>query len=85
MMNRIVKRAWEKGAGQAKRVMAPIRSQLNDLGRKAENYKRPTPTPALITRTYDDMDALLRSLAHLQGCVRGLRDATVGGTPKESK
>ncbi len=84
-MNRIEKRAVEKGAGQAKRVMASIRSKLYNLGKKAENYKRPTPTRALATRTYDDMDAPARSLAHLQGCVRGLRDATVGGYSKGIK
>ncbi len=85
VMNRIVKRAIEKGAGQAKSVMASIRAQLDDLGNKAENYRRPTPTPALATRTYDDMDAPSRSLAHLQGCIRGLRDATVGGYSKGIK
>jgi predicted HicB family RNase H-like nuclease len=85
VMNRIVKKALEKGAGQAKRVMDSIRSQLDDLGKKAENYKRPTPTPALAMRTYDDMDAPSRSLAHLQGCVRGLRDSTVGGYSKGIK
>ncbi len=62
MMKRIVKKAIEKGGGQAKRVMASICAQLDDLGTKAENYKRPTPTPALATRTYDDMDAPARSL-----------------------
>jgi hypothetical protein len=65
--------------------MASIRAQLDDLGNKAKNHKRPTPTPALATRTYDDMDAPARSLAHLQGCVRGLRDATVGGYSKGIK
>jgi hypothetical protein len=84
-MNRIVNRAVEKGAGQAKRVMASIRSQLDELGRKAEDYKRPTPTPAFATRTYDDMDAPSCSLAHLQGCVRLLKEATVGGYSKGIK
>jgi hypothetical protein len=78
-MKRIVKKAIEKGGGQAKRVMASILAQLDDLGNKTQNYKRPTPTPAPATRTYDDMEAPARSLAHLQGCVRGLRDATTGG------
>jgi hypothetical protein len=64
-MKRIVKNATEKGGGQAKRVMASMRAQLDDLGNKAENYKRPTPTPALATRTYDDMEAPAHSLAHL--------------------
>jgi hypothetical protein len=85
VINRIAKRAVEKGAGQAKRVMASIRSQLDDLGKRAENHKRPTPTPAFATKTYDDMDAPGRSLAHLQTCVRGLRDATVGGFSKGIK
>ncbi len=66
----IVKRAIEKGGGQAKRVMASICAQLDDLGARAENYKRPTPTPALTTRTYDVMDAPARSLAHLQSCAK---------------
>jgi hypothetical protein len=78
-IKRIVKKAIEKGDEQAKRVMASIRAQLDDLGTRAENHKRPTPTPALATRTYDGMDAPARSLAHLQGCAKGLRDATVGG------
>jgi hypothetical protein len=84
-IRRIVKRAIEKGEGQAKMVMASIRAQLDDLGARAENHKRPTPTPALATRAYDDMDAPARSLAHLQGCAKGLRDATVGGYSKGIK
>jgi hypothetical protein len=48
-MKRIIKRAIEKGKGQAKRVMSSIRAQLDDLGAKAENFKRPTPTPAFAT------------------------------------
>jgi hypothetical protein len=75
----------EKGAGQAKRMMASIRSQLDDLGKRAENLKRLTPTLAFAMRTYDDMDAPGRSLAHLQACVRGLGDTTVGGSLKESR
>jgi hypothetical protein len=58
VINRIAKRALEKGCGQAKRVMAS---------------------------TYDDMDAPGRSLAYLQTCVRGLRDATIGGFSKGIK
>jgi hypothetical protein len=53
----IVKRAIDKGGNQPKRVMASLRAQLDDLGTRAENHKRPTPTPALATRTYDNMDA----------------------------
>jgi hypothetical protein len=34
----IVKRAIEKGGGQAKRVMASIRAQLDDLGARAEKH-----------------------------------------------
>jgi hypothetical protein len=85
MINRIVKRALKKGCGQAKRVMALIRAQLDDLGKRVENHKRATPTPAFATRTYDDMDTPGRSLAHLQTCARGLRDATVGGFSKGIK
>jgi predicted HicB family RNase H-like nuclease len=85
VMKRIVRKALEKGGGQAKRVMASIHAQLDELGHKAENHKRPTPTSALATWTYDDMDAPARNLAHLQGRVRGLRDATVGGYSKEIK
>jgi hypothetical protein len=79
MMKRIIKRAIEKGDRQAKRVMLSIRAQLDDLGTKAENFKRPTTIPAFATRTYDDMDAPARSLAHLQACARGLKNATEGG------
>jgi hypothetical protein len=85
LINRIAKKAVEKGAGQAKRVMASIRSQLDDPGKRAENHKRLTPTSAFATRTYDDMDVPARSLAHLQACVRGLREATVGGYSKGIK
>ncbi len=81
----IVKRAKEKGGNQPKRVMASLCTQLDDLGARAENHKRPTPTPALATRTYDDMEAPACSLAHLQLCARGLRDATIGGYSKGIK
>jgi hypothetical protein len=85
MINQIVKRALEKDCGQPKRVMTSIRVQLDDLGKRVETHKRATPTPALATRTYDDMDALAHSLAHLQVCAKGLRDATVGGFSKGIK
>ncbi len=75
----------DKGCGQAKRVMASIRAQLDDLGKRVENHKRATPTPAFATRAYDDTDAPGRSLADLQTCARGLRDATVGGFSKGIK
>ncbi len=38
VMKRIVRKAL------AKRVMASIRAQLDEVGHKAENHKRPTPT-----------------------------------------
>jgi hypothetical protein len=85
VINRIVKRALEKGSGQAKRVMASICTQLDDLGKREENQKRATPTLALATRTSDDMDAPGHSLAYLQTCAKGLRDATVGGFSKGIK
>jgi hypothetical protein len=44
-----------------------------------EKHKRPTPTPACNTRTTDSMGAPARSLAHLQGCADGLREAMEGG------
>jgi hypothetical protein len=68
VINRTVKRALEKGSGQAKRVMASIRTQLDDLGKRVENHKRAMPTPALATRTYDDMDVPGCRLAYLQTC-----------------
>jgi hypothetical protein len=46
----IMRRAKEKGGNQPKRVMSSIRAQLDDLGARAANHKRPTPTPALATR-----------------------------------
>jgi hypothetical protein len=85
VINWIAKRALEKGCGQAKRVMASIRTQLDDLGKRVENHKRATSSPAFAMRTYDNMDAPGRSLAHLQTCARGLRDATVGGFSKGIK
>jgi hypothetical protein len=77
-MKAIVKKAKEKGAGQPRRVMASLRSQLEELGARVEKHKRLTPTPALTTRTYDSMGAPARSLAHLQCCVNGLREAMEG-------
>jgi hypothetical protein len=74
----IVKRAKKKGGNQPKRVMASIRALLDDLGARAENHKRPTPTPALNTQMYNSMGAPARSLAHLQLCVKGLRAAIDG-------
>ncbi len=85
MINRIGKKALEKGNGQPRKVMASLRVQLDDLGKRVETHERATPTPAFSTRTYNDMDVPGRSLAHLQVCARGLRDATVGGFSKGIK
>jgi hypothetical protein len=74
----IVKRAKEKGGNQPKRVMASLRAQLEELGARVENHKRPTPTPALAMRMGDSMGAPARSLVHLQLCARGLRAAMDG-------
>jgi hypothetical protein len=82
MVKSIVKRAIDKGGNQPKRVMASLRAQLDDLGARAENHKRPTLTPALAMRTYDSMDAPARSLSHLQLCARGLRAAIDGENSK---
>jgi hypothetical protein len=79
------KEALEKGGGQVRKVMAAITAQLDDLGRRVEAHRRATPTPAFSTQTYDDMDAPARSLAHLQVCAKGLRDAMVGGFSKGIK
>jgi hypothetical protein len=65
--------------------MAAIIAQLDELGKRVEAHRRATPTPAFSTRTWDDMDAPARSLAHLQVCVKGLRDAIVGGFSKRIK
>jgi hypothetical protein len=85
MINRIGKRALDKGNGQVRKVMAVIRAQLDELGKRVEAHRRVTPTPAFSTRTYDDMDAPARSLAHLQVCAKGLRGAMVGGFSKGIK
>ncbi len=81
----IVKRALEKGGDQPKRVMASLRAQLDDLGARAENHKRPSPAPAFATRTYDDMDTPARSLAHLQLCAMGLSNTMLSGYSKGIK
>jgi hypothetical protein len=65
--------------------MAAITAQLDDLGRRVEIHRRATPTPAFSTQTQDNMDAPARSLAHLQVCAKGLRDAMVGGFSKGIK
>jgi hypothetical protein len=85
MIEVIGKKAMDRGKGQVMRVMTAITSQLDELGARVQAHKRPTPTPAMSTRTYDNMDAPARSLAHLQVCAKGLRDATVGGFSKGIK
>ncbi len=52
---------------------------MAELADRVEKHKRPTPTPACNTRTTDSTGAPARSLAHLQGCADGLRDAMEGG------
>ncbi len=52
-----------------------MQSQLEELAIRVEKPKRPTPTPAFNTRTLDSIGAPAHSLAHLQSCVDGLRDA----------
>jgi hypothetical protein len=78
-MRVIVKKAKEKGEGQPRRVLASLRSQLEELGARVEKHKRPTPTPAFNTRTLDSMGAPVRSLGHLQSCANGLREAMEEG------
>jgi hypothetical protein len=68
-----------------RRVRTSIISQLDELGVRVQAHKRATPTPAMSTRTYDDMEAPGHSLAHLQVCAKGLRDAIVGGFSKGIK
>jgi hypothetical protein len=77
-MKTIVKKAKEKGENQPRRVMASLRAHLEELGARVEKHKRPTPTPALAPRMYDSMGAPARSLAHLQRCANGLREAMEG-------
>jgi hypothetical protein len=75
----------ERGWGQVRKVMAAITAQLDALGKRVEIHRRGTPIPALSTRTYDNMDAPARSLAHLQVCAKSLRDAIVGWFSKGIK
>jgi hypothetical protein len=60
-------------------VLLALHAQLEELGARVERHKRHTPTPAFNTRTIDSMGAPARSLGHLQGCVRGLKEAIEGG------
>jgi hypothetical protein len=81
----IVKRAKEKGENQPRRVLNSLQSQLEEPGARVEKHKRPTPTPAFNTWTLDSMGAPARSLAHLQSCMDGLREAMEGGYSKGIK
>ncbi len=81
----IGRKALERGGGQVRKVMAATTAQLDALGKRVEIHRRATLTPALSTRTYDDMDAPARSLAHLQVCAKSLRDTIVGGFSKGIK
>ncbi len=55
--------------------MESLQSQLTAMADEVKEYKRPTPNPAANTRAAEGIDAPARSLAHLQGCVDGLRSA----------
>jgi hypothetical protein len=48
--------------------MSALTMLLDNLGARVKAHKRGTLAPAMSTRTYDDMDAPARSLAHLQIC-----------------
>jgi hypothetical protein len=79
MMRVIVNRAKEKGENQPRRVLTSLHAQLEELGARVERHKKHTPTPAFNTRMLNSMGAPARSLGHLQGCVRGLKEAIEGG------
>jgi hypothetical protein len=85
MISVIGKKALDRGKGQVRKVMTAITLQLDELGARVEAHKRSTPTPAMSSWTYDDMEAPGRSLAHLQVCAKGLRDAMLGGFSKGIK
>jgi hypothetical protein len=85
MVEAIGRKAMDRGRGQVRKVMTVITSQLDELGARMQAHKWATPAPAMSTQTYDDMDAPGHSLAHLQICTKGLRDATVGGFSKGIK
>jgi hypothetical protein len=84
-MRVIVKRARDKGVHQPRKMLDSLQSQLVELADRVEKHKRPTPIPACNTQTTDSMGAPARSLAHLQGCADGLRDAMEGGYSIEIK
>jgi hypothetical protein len=56
-----------------------LQSQLIELADRVDKHKRPTPNPASSTRAVDAMGAPVRSLANLQSCADGLREAMEGG------
>jgi hypothetical protein len=75
----IVKRAKDKGGHQPRKVLDNLQSQLIELADRVEKHKRPTPNPASNMRAVDAMGAPVHSLANLQSCADGLRDAMEGG------
>ncbi len=57
MIEMIGRKAMDRGKGQVRKVMTAITSQLDELGARVQAHKRLAPTPAMSTRTYDNMDA----------------------------
>jgi hypothetical protein len=55
MIDRIGKKAVEKGRGQVRKVMRAITTLLDDLGARVKAHKRGTPAPAMSNRTYYNM------------------------------
>jgi hypothetical protein len=78
-INEIGRRAVEDSKGNVQKVMSAITMLLDELGDKVKGHQRNSPGPSLSTRSYDDMDAPVRSLQHLQASVKGVRDMTVRG------
>jgi hypothetical protein len=72
-------RAIEDGKGKVRRVMNVIPELQDELGDRVNGHQRKSPGPSLSTRSYDDMNAHVRSLQHLQASVKGVRDMMVGG------
>jgi hypothetical protein len=77
-MKAIVKKAKEKGKRQPRKVLEHLQSQLKELAERVDKHKRPTPNPAVRTRSVDSMGVPARSLGHLQGCADALREAMKG-------
>jgi hypothetical protein len=65
MIDRVGKKAVEKGRGWVRKVMSAIMMLLDNLGARVKAHKRGTPAPAMSTRPYDDMDVLAHSLKYL--------------------